>query len=246
MSFDSLPLHLDTVDSTNSWIHENLHLSSGAVIYTLSQTEGRGRLGRQWLGSPGDSLAVSLLVDSCGPHIPVTWLPLLAGIAAREIIAKVGLAGVRLKWPNDLLVGNAKLAGILVEGTSDGRAVIGWGVNLRNPPHLEGEVTATALADHGIEIDDLVVGLVDLWRERVRALLNNHGADSMTTIETWKALYLSELSTLGRTVRVQHQDREVVGIATGIADDGGLILEYGNKSEPLTIHAGDVFHIERS
>ena len=246
MSFDSLPLHLDTVDSTNSWMHENLHLTSGSVVYTLNQTNGRGRLGRNWIGSQGDSIAVSLLVDTPGPHIPMTWLPLLAGLAARETVANVGVADVQLKWPNDLLVRDQKLAGILVEGTADGRAVMGWGINLRNPPVLEGERRATSLGDHGIEINYFVAQLIDPWRERVRALCVEMDADANARIEVWKEQYLSHLSTLGRTVRIQQHEQEVVGIAVGISRDGGLIVEREGSSESLVIHAGDVFHIERS
>lgn len=246
MSFDSLPLFVETVESTNTWLQENLQLESGSVVFTLNQTKGRGRLGREWKGFPGDTLAVSLLVDSPPPSIPATWLPLLAGIAARETLANLGLEKVCLKWPNDLLVDDLKLSGILVEGTIDGRAVMGWGLNLRNPPIASGLLKATALSNYGIEMFDILSGLVVPWRENVMDFLQDQADDSMQRIKSWKSKYLSQLSTLGKTIRVQNQGTEIVGIATSIADDGGLILEYGNKSEPLTIHAGDVFHIERS
>ena len=246
MSFDALPVHLDTVLSTNSWMHENLHLSSGSVVYSLNQTKGRGRLGRNWIGSQGDSLAVSLLVDALEPHIPLTWLPLLAGVAARETLAKAGLEDVQLKWPNDLLVGGEKLAGILVEGTADGRAVVGWGINLRNPPVLHGEGRATSLRDHEIEIGDVVAQLVDPWRNRIRTLCVAQDGLAQTPIETWKELYLTHLSTLGRKVRIKNHENEVFGVAAGISDDGGLVVEREGSPETQVIYAGDVFHIERS
>ena len=103
------------------------------MLVTDYQSAGRGRLGRTWTAPPGTSIAMSVLVrpDDVDPQ-RWTWLPLLTGLAVADGLERVAGLDVRLKWPNDVLVGDRKVCGILAERveTSDGPAcVVGMGIN---------------------------------------------------------------------------------------------------------------------
>lgn len=175
---DGLPasyrlLHLASTDSTNAEAMRSALAGERGPLWVLadSQTTGRGRSGRAWVSSPGNLFA-SLLIETVGPVARAGQLSLVAGVAAIDAIRDMGSmggppggplggplapgAGLRLKWPNDVLLGLAKAGGILVEsstrGAQEGRvAVIGIGLNLASaPPGLE--PGATYLAAHGLTL----------------------------------------------------------------------------------------------
>ncbi|WP_324568280.1 biotin--[acetyl-CoA-carboxylase] ligase, partial [Accumulibacter sp.] len=115
---------------------------SGSLLVADRQTAGRGRRGRQWLSSPAASLTFSLLWRFPGGLARLAGLSLAVGVALVQALEQYGIAGLGLKWPNDLLLDGGKLAGVLVELESGPRevlAVIGIGLNLQLPPTGEGE-----------------------------------------------------------------------------------------------------------
>jgi BirA family biotin operon repressor/biotin-[acetyl-CoA-carboxylase] ligase len=120
-------------------------LDNPVLLIAERQTAGRGRAGRSWLSEPGASLTFSLAWRFKGPLHRMAGLPLAVGVALAETIASLGVA-VQLKWPNDLLRGDGKLAGVLVETgaahATDGSiwAVIGAGINLVMPDQLEAQI----------------------------------------------------------------------------------------------------------
>src|SRR5215213_8668179 len=186
---------VDETDSTNSRLLEEARAGApeGVVLVADHQTAGRGRLGRRWEAPPGSSLLVSVLVR---PDVPVDrghLVTMAAGLAASDACQAV--AGVRpgLKWPNDLVVDDAKLAGLLAESVVEGDAlralVVGMGLNLTAAP-AEG---ATALADHTAAAVDRRT-LLDAWLTRLDARLD--GLDEVL------ADYRPRCATLGRQVRV--------------------------------------------
>src|SRR5882672_12307135 len=109
----------------------------GVLLIADEQTAGRGRRGRRWYSAPGADIAFSLSAEVAKP---VAGLSLVAGVAAARALRALGVAQAALKWPNDLLVGGAKLGGILVETRANGggatKAVIGVGINLRGAAEL--------------------------------------------------------------------------------------------------------------
>lgn len=134
---------LDECDSTSSELLRRAELGApaGTVIVADRQSAGRGRRGRQWLSSPESSLTFSLLWRFPGNAAQLSGLSLAVGLALAKALESIGAAGIRLKWPNDVLwqAGDefAKLAGILIELASDRRgtqAIIGIGLNLAAPP----------------------------------------------------------------------------------------------------------------
>jgi BirA family biotin operon repressor/biotin-[acetyl-CoA-carboxylase] ligase len=152
---------LDEAGSTNTEAFQRAAAGEPGPLWIMArrQTQGRGRSGRHWASAPGN-LHASLLQRLACPQAVVHQLSLLAGVAVVEsIIAAAGstrLAGLRLKWPNDVLIGAAKCAGILPESHSGGRApevvvVIGIGINLASHPPGLGRA-ATDLAAHGAAV----------------------------------------------------------------------------------------------
>ena len=223
-------------DSTNA---EALRLAAsgepeGCVVVADAQTAGRGRLGRSWWAEPGCSLLASWLVR---PALAVErWptLTLVAGLAAaRALIAASGVE-VRLKWPNDLLVGGRKLGGLLAEADGRGALVVGLGVNVRQtefPPELAGLATSLA-AEAGRPVERA-------WL--LAATLSGFGA-RMGAPEEALDEYRTLCDTLGKQVRVERAGAEPLeGVARELTGSGALVVESGG--EVVEISAGDVVHL---
>jgi BirA family biotin operon repressor/biotin-[acetyl-CoA-carboxylase] ligase len=232
--------------STNSDLLELARSGApeGVVLVADHQTAGRGRAGRRWVAPPGSSLLVSVLLR---PPVGVPYahhLTAVVAIAASDACAEV--AGVRplLKWPNDLVVDDRKLGGVLAETlVSGGRvtaAVVGLGLNVNWPPELPAEIAgiATALSHlTGREIDRqaLLTAFLVRLEEHYGALCEPGG---------WRAVALNERrlsATLGADVRVELPGGEVVvGRAVELADDGALLVEDRTSGTLRRVAAGDV------
>jgi BirA family transcriptional regulator, biotin operon repressor / biotin---[acetyl-CoA-carboxylase] ligase len=214
---------------------------AGAVLVADHQRAGRGRLGRTWQAPPGASLLVSVLLrpgPSANPHGATQAVALAARTACDR------LAGVRadLKWPNDLLVGGRKLAGILAEAVVSGAGVeavvVGMGLNVR-----WGDGVPAELAERMVSLNHLTDRLVD--RD---ALLEAFLAELTRRVAQWEldpgelvADYRDALTTVGQTVRVEQPAGVLVGMATGVTDDGHLVVEADGRRHEIS--AGDVVHL---
>lgn len=133
-------LHLPQCPSTNDYCKQHAgELPHFGAVYTTNQTAGRGRLGRSWQGRPGDGLYFSMVFH--GSLKDPACLPLASGLAVAAALKKVSGTAAQIKWPNDLLLGNQKICGILCEGTTLQRQnappepviVCGIGINLTQP-----------------------------------------------------------------------------------------------------------------
>jgi BirA family biotin operon repressor/biotin-[acetyl-CoA-carboxylase] ligase len=219
--------YLDVVDQTESTNSDLLARAGaggdieGAVLIAEHQTAGRGRMGRSWSAAAGAQITLSAGVRA--GDVPIDywgWLPLAAGVAVVDTVAAE--AGVRadVKWPNDVMVGERKLAGILSEVvTPTSFVVIGIGLNVTLSAEEAGEPVAISLFDLGVEVPD---------RDRLtRRLLSELG----TRIDNWRmaggadeklsADYLARSLTIGSDVRVLLPGgREIVGAAHGIDGQG--------------------------
>ncbi|HXD80628.1 MAG TPA: biotin--[acetyl-CoA-carboxylase] ligase [Candidatus Acidoferrum sp.] len=167
----------------------------GSIVVADHQTAGRGRLDRRWESPPGTALLVSFVLR------PIPILSLAAGVAAAQACG----GGVRLKWPNDLLLDGAKVGGILVE-VAPATAICGIGINLTWAPPGAAKLNQNR----------------DLLLERLRVELYRWtaaGPDEVLTL--WRALS----DTLGRRVRVDLGTRVVEGVAEDIGPGGELIVD---------------------
>jgi BirA family biotin operon repressor/biotin-[acetyl-CoA-carboxylase] ligase len=188
------------------------------------QTAGRGRRGRRWYSERGRSATFSLAYVSRRPARELAGLSLVAGVATAQALHALGASEARLKWPNDLVVGDDKLAGILVEtrATRGGvLAVIGIGINCRASADVSGRVArGIATLDRWIAVSrNRVIGAVA--QRLVDALARFEASGLEPTRAEWEALD----GLAGRQLRVRLADgRTLSGVASGLAEDGALRL----------------------
>lgn len=139
--------HYETVSSTNDLLKAMTGAPEFTVIVADEQTAGRGRRSRSWHSSAGDGLYLSLLLCPRNEKAPLSLLSLAAAISVAETIRGIPVRGVDIKWPNDVLIHDLKVSGILIEGSSTGgqasRVIVGIGVNL-NAKSFPAELAETA------------------------------------------------------------------------------------------------------
>lgn len=210
------------------------------VVVADHQSSGRGRLLRSWEAPPGTSVAVSATVPV--PAAGSGWLPLLAGVAVLDAVeATSPLAGV-LKWPNDVLLeadGGRKVCGILCEVLPGGTVVVGVGINISQSRDELPVGTATSLRLAGADVDRTTLVTAYLTRlAQLYAVLvaGDAGADRV------REAYRSRCSTIGQRVSLSRQvGPDVVGLATGVDDEGRLVIE--SEGVRRAWAAGDVVHV---
>jgi BirA family transcriptional regulator, biotin operon repressor / biotin---[acetyl-CoA-carboxylase] ligase len=225
----------DSLDSTNRYLLDEARRGApeGLVVVADYQTAGRGRRDRGWVAAPGASLLVSVLLR---PSLTPERTPLVAmacGVAMAEAVARVAGFAPGLKWPNDLVVNDRKLAGILAEADGDA-VVVGAGVNVEwwdFPPELAETATACNVeAGHPVDRRDLL--------ESFLAELDRRSGDLDGVVEEYRA----RLATLGRRVRVERSGGDLVGRAVGVGGTGELRLE-DDHGAVVEVHVGDVVHL---
>ena len=201
------------------------------------QTAGRGRQGREWTAPAGSALLASLLLRR-SPAV-TAGLPFAAGLAVVDALQACCAVSAALKWPNDVLVGGRKLAGILCEvapapATGNRVAVaLGIGLNLsvdRFPPGVNGASLHT-LVDHPPDAETLLLAWADALRRRLAGLERGGIA---AVIGDWRSHSIG----LGLPVTVAGASGSFEGVAIDVADDGALMVESGG--EVRRVLAGDV------
>jgi BirA family transcriptional regulator, biotin operon repressor / biotin---[acetyl-CoA-carboxylase] ligase len=237
------PWRIDTVDQTGSTNADLLARAAagedidGVVLIADSQTAGRGRHGRSWSTPPGSQIALSAGVGvGAVPSEAWGWLPLLTGVAVVDAVAQVAGVTAGLKWPNDVLVGAGKLAGILAEVAAPAPVVvIGLGLNVTEAP----DPAATSLALLGATVDRgvLTEAVLRHLAARVDAWRAADGADAALVAD-----YRSRSVTVGNRVRAALPgDRTVSGVADDVDGIGRLRIDTGE--EVVTVSAGDITHL---
>lgn len=219
-----------------------------SVLVAEHQDAGRGRLGREWVSPPGTGVTLSVLLrPGTVPPDRYGWLPLLAGLAVRDAVHDLVPARVCLKWPNDLLLGDAqrKAGGILAEATSgpEGTAVVvGIGLNVAGGPDDLPPGATSLGAEGGAAVDRVSVLVAVLARLADReAAWRAAGGDP--DAHRLRADYRAACSSLGAEVRVELPGGSTAtGMAEDVDDDGRLLL-LGADGRRRAIAAGDVVHL---
>ena len=238
---------VEEAGSTNADLLARAHRGApeGLVLVAEHQSAGRGRLDRAWQSPPGAGLTFSVLLRP-GP-VPAErwpWLPLLAGVAVAAGVAAAGGPRCGLKWPNDVLVGERKVGGLLVERaeTASGTAaVVGIGLNVTTRPEELPVPTATSLRAAGMADPDraaLLGAVLTVLHDRYLAWRGPSGAPGLPEE------YRARCVTLGRRVEVLlPAGASVQGTATDVDEGGGLVL--ATDGGPRVVTAGDVLHVRR-
>lgn len=222
---------LEAVDSTNRY---GARLPAWSAATARTQTAGRGRHDRHWVSDSG-GLWLSAVVPAAGAPDRWVLLPLVAGLALCEAFTALGLAGHRLRWPNDIMVGRAKLAGILVERFSADTAVIGLGVNYANHP----ETAAPELTGTVARLTDLLTPPPPLAGLRDQILLSLRHAHGLLASGR-NADLVAALSPYWRRLPVQITLRpggeKCSGCFAGVDPAGRLLLESSVGLRSLAPH----------
>ncbi len=233
---------LDEVDSTNAELRRRAAAGAeqGTLVWARRQSAGRGRRGRVWSSPPGN-LYCSLLLRPARPPAEVSRLCFVAALAVGEAISALlpAAASVAHKWPNDVLVGGRKVAGILLESATVGGGIVDWvivgvGVNVARHPD-DTSYAATSLAAEGAEasVPDVLgayVGRLDPWLGRWRE-------EGFAPV---RQAWLECAEGLGRPLEVRLARETLSGIFAELDMSGALVLATAGGGR-RTVSAGEVF-----
>ncbi len=259
---------LPTVNSTNTFAMNLARTGSeeGVVVLTDSQTAGKGRQGRHWVDKPGLHAISSTIMR---PLFPPYLLVMIASLAVIDAIAETCEVAASIKWPNDILIGTRKVAGILIETSYDTThqlvAVLGIGVNVNGQiTQLSGkqpeipETTQTKLhtltqaattleaeCGHPVSRETFLVHLLRHIETGYLALqqeaLTSEVAASASFSRLLRERWRRHLSTLGRTVEVRQDQTILSGVAEDVNENGELLLR-PHSGKRVSITWGDVWH----
>jgi BirA family biotin operon repressor/biotin-[acetyl-CoA-carboxylase] ligase len=199
----------------------------GVAIFAEAQSKGRGRLGRLWVSPPGKGLWFSVLLRPAFRPEAATQLTIAASVALARAVRLLSGVSTEIKWPNDILLGGKKVAGILTEISGEvdrvNYAVLGMGINVNQKPEELPEGLAETMTSLSIatgrevpRMDLAVAALLEL--ERVYKLL---GPGEFTVVAgEWQEL----CSTVGKVISVRQGARVITGVAQGVDADGALLI----------------------
>jgi BirA family transcriptional regulator, biotin operon repressor / biotin---[acetyl-CoA-carboxylase] ligase len=244
----------DTIASTNATaiVLAQDGACHGTLVLADAQTAGRGRRGRHWHSPPARNLYCSVILRSDQNQAGcLTIIPLASALAVADAIADVASIQCRLKWPNDVMIGEKKVAGILCESVGGQPAsivVVGLGINANSRredfPTETQATAATLLAERGTPVDRTV--LVSTLMNRLEGRMNL--LSSQAVLDSYRA----RCATLGQLVRATLGDGDMIeGIAETIGGDGSLLIRRnepgtsGSAAELVEIRSADIVHLRQ-
>ncbi len=250
-------LHTECIGQNIHWEYESdstntlaLHLaeknaSEGTVVVSESQKHGRGRMGRDWISQPEAGIYLSVILRPNFVPMKAPCLTFISAIALVESLDRVFGLKARIKWPNDVMIGGKKVAGILTELRAEmeriHHVIIGIGINVNNtrfPRALNNHVTSLTLElNQKVSRLALVRALLESLEKWYFVTLRDHPE---RTFERWRELS----GTLGRHVEVNVGNGIVKGIASRLGPSGSLYVQL-DSGEEQEILAGDVTMIEK-
>lgn len=224
-----------TVGSTNTLGRELLRAGAadGTIVLADEQTAGRGRHGRRWTAPARSGIALSLLLR-LAPDFPLYTLTMVAALAVSDAVRDVVDTRCMLKWPNDVLVDGAKVAGILLELDDAGASwsvVVGIGLNVNAAPAVTGAGSLAGAVGRPVAREPLLIRILSALDAYL--ILAAHEPEAV--LRPWR----ERLATLGQPVRVQAPDGVVEGLAVGVDAEGALLVRLADGAV-RPVHAGDV------
>lgn len=232
-------LIFDEVQSTNATALSSVHDSpNGTVVLAETQVQGKGRLTRPWASPPG-GIWMSLILKPKIPLSEVSRINMAVGVAICRTVSSLFGLQAGIKWPNDILIQERKVCGILIEVGAQmdqlDYAVVGVGINANNSlASFPADWRATSMAaELGREIDRCE--LIARMLEEMESAIEDMNVPDI--YEEWRSLSL----TLNKQVRISSYSGDLEGEVVDLADDGALLLRQGN--DLLRVLAGDCIHL---
>jgi BirA family biotin operon repressor/biotin-[acetyl-CoA-carboxylase] ligase len=231
------------IDSTNRYLMDQslqIHLPNGYACFAEYQSAGRGRRGRNWVSPFGANVYLSLYRCFDGVPGALQGLSLAVGVAAVEALASLGVPGIGLKWPNDLLWQGRKLGGILLEmaGESAGpwKVVVGVGLNLEIPA-ASGRLIEQPWVDLKT-IAGSCLGRNLVAGRLLQYLLTGLELFADSGFTAFREAFAQRDITRDQTVVIRDRDTEIQGIARGVDDTGTLLVSVENETRRIMV--GDI------
>lgn len=227
----------DVIPSTNEYIKEHYeNLDNYTIVAANYQTNGRGRMTRVWHSTAGENILMSILIKEFNDRTDLNLLSLVTGVAVHKFLSKY-LNNLYIKWPNDVLVDNKKICGILLEGKMNNNSkmvVIGIGINI-NQTNFDEEINllTTSLKKElciNFDIDLLIKELSNILVKEIDEYLNGN----TSYIEYIK----SNLFGINKLIEFTRNDVLCEGIILGIHTDGRLIVK--EKDQILYLNSGEI------
>lgn len=241
--------HYEEIGSTND---EAFRLGikgapEGTALIAESQRAGKGRMQRSWYSPAGVNIYTSVILRPGFEAARAGQMSIAAGVAVAETLDPYCPGNVRIKWPNDILIGGKKVCGILAQMKTTGSAidfvVVGIGINVNIRPRQFSrdirEIATSLIMETGREIprQELIISLYENMAKWYRELIQN-GFNPV------KEKWLSLSSMIGKPVSVMFREEAVSGKAVGLAEDGSLILQTA-RNETVCVSAGDATLLKR-
>lgn len=239
-------IYCDEVESTNSVLLDSKEFAQhGSVMLAEHQVKGRGRKNREWISIAGQNLTFSIMLKKDLKESKINLINLGAAISVAQSVENLYQLNVELKWPNDVLIGKKKIAGILIESTSKGskisKLVVGIGINVNQsnfPGKFDIPPTSVRKEFHSLVSREKLLSEV---LNNFETMLKESKEDYDKILNNWR----SRCKMIGEKVKVVElacpagrEDKTKFGLFEDIDDDGFLILKQGDKRE--RIHYGDV------
>lgn len=232
------------IDSTNTRARKLAEKGAreGEIVVAEQQSQGRGRLGRNWISPPFLNLYLSIVLRPELQPVHAPQITLMAAVALADAVAQFSVEPPAIKWPNDILVRGKKLAGILTESSVTSErinyVILGIGVNVNYacalmPEAIRGRATSLMECAGQIVSREAFLGRLIQDLERCYGILGEAGFDRIA--QRWESYF----SLRGKPVRIETGDGAVAGIAKGIDKDGALLIEI-EGGQFHRILAGDV------
>jgi BirA family biotin operon repressor/biotin-[acetyl-CoA-carboxylase] ligase len=240
-------LHINEIDSTNTYLLDTQDHLNGTILLADYQTAGRGRFGRSWISPPEEALLFSILLTDLNREIPLYIYTFLAAVGVYDGLNSLisGKHKLSLKWPNDILLNNNKVCGILVQSKTSGsvlsRLVIGIGLNVNQPEGFfrdELQHAASLYSTTGKRFDRFLV-LTNILRNIDQQLILLREKGAKIIFNKWK----NACDSIGKPVAVDDGERIHKGIFENISENGGLVLNTG--ANKVIFHAADVTILKR-
>ena len=238
----------DKVESTNLLAAELAQEDApeGVVVLADQQLSGRGRGSRSWHSPAGVGIYCSVILRPQVEPEKGQLITLMAGVSIAKAIERQSGLSPRVKWPNDVLINDKKVAGILLEarvsGARIGYAVIGFGINVNNgrgdlPEDIR--VNASSLRMELKKTVDRGALVIEIFSELEKLYHNFQRGDVSVILEQWRHYS----STLGQRVRIWRKDKATEGLAVDLTENGGLLVRLA-EGKQIVFHAGDIEHLK--